>query len=264
MSAATTTAADVDAGAITPIRWLRGVRLIAARELASSFDSPIAYVFTIAFVVLSNSIFMNDFFLAGRAEMTGFFELMPLLLAFFLPAITMRLWAEERRHRTIELLLTMPIVPSQAVVGKYLAALSLHLVLLCGSLPIVIMVLVLGKPDPGLIVAGYAGLVLLGAMFLAMGSCLSALSGDQVIAFVLATVLGFAFVLSGDDRVVTVLDGLAPRLACGTLLRDSLSIAPHFGAFVRGIVRLASVLYFMLFTACFLWLNTLVLRWIRT
>lgn len=241
-----------------------GVRLVAARELGAYFDSSIAYVYTIAFVVLTNSIFMNEFFLTGNVDMTSFFDLMPLLLAFFIPAITMRLWAEERKQRTIELLLTLPIWPGQAILGKYVAALGLYGLFLLGSLPIVIMLCALGSPDPGLIFSGYVGLIFLGAMFLSSGMFLSALSGDQIIAFVTSTLLGFFLVLTGNDKVVAVLDGVAPTLSLGTLLYESISVVPHYEAFERGVVELPSVLYFSAMSALFLWATSLVLSRNRT
>ncbi len=237
----------------------RGIGVVAGREIASYFDSSIAYVYAIAFVLLSNSIFMNDFFLSGRLEMTGFFDLMPLLLAFFLPAITMRLWAEERRQRTLELLLTLPIQPTQAVIGKYLAAFALYLLFLGGSLPIVAMLCVLGSPDLGLIVSGYLGLLFLGTLFLTLGMCLSALTSDQIVAFVMSTVAAYLLILFGNEKVVAILDGLAPRLSPGTLLNDSIAVLPHYEAFTGGLVQLASVVYFVGFGALFLWCNGLLL-----
>jgi ABC-2 type transport system permease protein len=245
---------------LSPGQFVAGVRSIAAREAGAAFDGAIAYVYVIAFVVLSNSIFMNDFFLSGRAEMRGFFELMPLLLAFFLPAVSMRLLAEERRQRTLEMLLTLPLVPLQVVLGKFAAALLLLLLFMAGSLPVVFMLFRLGDPDPGLLVSGYLGLFLLGAMFLSFGLFLSSLVQDQIVAFVTSTLLGFAFVLTGNDRVVAVLDGLWPAAGLGTALYEGFSIAPHYQAFVGGVVSLPALLYFTLFPALFLWLCALVLQ----
>jgi len=239
---------------------LRGVTVIAGRELGNYFDSKIAYVYTIAFVVMANSIFMNEFFLTGTVDMTGFFDLMPLLLPVFLPAVTMRLWAEERKQRTIEMLLTMPIRPIQAVLGKYVAALLLYSLFLVGSLPIVIMLAALGEPDLGLIVGGYLGLMGFGAMFLALGMFLSSLSSDQIVAFITTTVVGFLFVLSGDDRVVAVIDGLFPALYLGTWIYEAFSVMPHYSAFVRGVVGLPAVIYFSGLSALFLWINAIVLE----
>jgi ABC-type transport system involved in multi-copper enzyme maturation permease subunit len=241
-----------------------GVRVVAGRELAAYFDSSIAYVYTAAFTVLASSIFMNEFFLTGTVDMSGFFDLLPLLLCFFLPAVTMRLWAEERRQRTIELLLTLPITPLQAVVGKYLAALGLFSLFLVGSLPIPIMLAVLGDPDLGLIASGYLGLGLFGALFLALGMLLSALSADQIVAFVLSTLAGFAFVLSGNPSVVEVLDGLFPALGAGTFLAETISVLPHYDAFVRGVVQLSSLVYFGGLSALFLWVTALLLLKHRT
>jgi ABC-2 type transport system permease protein len=245
---------------LSPREFLSGTLVVAGRELGAFFDGGIAVVYTIAFTLLANSIFMNEFFLTGTADMRAYFELMPLLLAFFLPAVTMRLWAEERRQRTLELLLTLPIVPLQAALGKYLAALALFAFFLLGSLPIVVMLAVLGHPDGGLIAAGYLGLFGLGALFLAFGGLLSALTGDQITAFVTSTLLGFLLVLSGNDRVVAVVDGLFPTLALGSLLRGSFSVAPHYESFLAGTVSLASVLYFALLSALFLLLTARVLQ----
>jgi ABC-2 type transport system permease protein len=248
-----------DPNRLSPREAATTAALVARREVAAYFDSNIAYVYTIGFVVLASSMFMNDFFLTGTADMTPFFDLLPLLLAVFIPAVTMRLWAEERKHRTIELLLTFPITPREAVLGKYLAAVSLYGLFLVGSLPIVVMLYALGDPDGGLIASGYIGLLFLGGQLIATGMFCSALSRDQIVAFITASLCAFAFVLSGNDRVVEVVDGMAPTLAAGTLIRDALSIAPHFDAFVRGSIELSSVLYFCGMSVAFLWMTTIVL-----
>jgi len=243
---------------------VEGVLVIAGRELGSTIDSKIAYVYTIAFVVLTNSIFMNEFFLTGTVDMTGFFDLMPLLLPVFLPAVTMRQWAEERKQRTIEMLLTMPIRPLHAVLGKYLAALALFGMFLAGSLPIVCMLVALGEPDLGLIASGYLGLLLFGALLLAIGQFFSSLGSDQIVAFVTTAAVGFLFVLSGDDRVVAVLDGLFPGGEIGTHVYEWFSVAPHYEAFVRGVVGLPALAYFGGLSALFLWINAQVLERFRT
>ncbi|MCZ6597296.1 MAG: ABC transporter permease [Planctomycetota bacterium] len=245
---------------LSPGDMVAGTLVIAGRELAAYFDSAIAYVYTIAFALLANSIFMNEFFLTGNVDMTRYFDVMPLLLAFFIPAVTMRLWAEERKQRTVELLLTLPIRTLQAVLGKYLAALGLFTLFLIGSLPIVIMLATLGDPDLGLIFSGYLGLALLGALFLAFGMLLSALSSDQIVAFVTSTVVGFLFVLSGHERVVAVLDGLFPKLALGTLFYESISVMPHYENFVRGVIELSALVWFGLIVALSLWICALVLE----
>ena len=238
----------------------QGVRLVAARELGAAFDTGIATIATVVLTLLANSIFMNEFFLTGTLDMTGFFDLLPLLLAFFLPALSMRLWAEERKSRTVELLFTLPIRPLQAVLGKYLAALALFGLFLACTLPIPIMLEVLGTPDRGAILCGYLGLALFGALFLAFGTLLSALARDQIVAFVTSTLAGFALVLTGEERVAGVLDGLFPALAPGSFLREHLSVLPPYGEFVRGIVRLSATSYFVLLSGLFLWATALVLE----
>lgn len=252
------------AARLSPTDIFAGIGFIAGREIGAYFDSSIAYVYTIAFVVLANAIFMNEFFLTGTVEMTYFFDLLPLLLVFFMPAITMRLWAEEKKTRTIELLLTLPIRTMQAVMGKYLAALALYGLFLLGSLPIPIMLIALGDPDIGLIVSGYLGLILFGALFLSFGMFLSALSSDQIVAFVLSAIVGFAFVLTGLDQVVAVLDGLFPAVNLGTILYENFSVMPHYDSMVRGAVELGGLLYFVLLSAVFLWLNAQLLERQRT
>ncbi|MEM7244035.1 MAG: ABC transporter permease subunit [Acidobacteriota bacterium] len=241
----------------------RPVLLVAEREVAAIFDSKIVHVCGIAFVVLASSIFMNEFFLTGLVDMSGFFELLPLLLPLFVPAISMRSWSEERRVRSIELLLTLPIRSVEAVLGKFLAGLVLLAVMLLGTLPIVVMLIVLGDPDLGRIAAGYLGSFLLGAMLLGLGSFVSALTADQIVSFVSAAVLSFLFVLAGNERVVPVLDGMAPSLSLGTLLHDWVSIAPHHAAFSRGIVSLSGLCYYLGVAAAFLWACALALDWNR-
>ncbi len=242
------------------VGFLSGTRVVAGRELAAYFDSKIAYVFAVAFVLLSNFAFMNEFFITGVVDMGRFFELMPLLLPLFIPAITMRLWAEERKTRTIELLMTMPIRPMQAVLGKFLAAFALFVITLVGTLPIVVMLIALGEPDIGQIASGYVGLLLFGGFFLAIGIFVSSLSSDQIVTFVSTVVLCFLFVFTGDDRAVAILDGLFPSLTIGTKLYESFSAMPHYEAFVRGVVGLPAIVYFVGLSALFLGLNAIVLE----
>ncbi len=240
-------------------QFVAGVRTVARRELSAYFDSPIAYVVVIAFALLANSIFMNEFFLAGRLEMDAYFDALPLLLAVFLPAITMRLWAEERQRRTIEFLLTLPIRASQAVVGKYLAAASLLVLLLASSLPIPLMLQSLGEPDLGRIFAGYLGALLFGGLLLSLGELLSALASDQIVAFVTTVLAGFALVLLGDERVTSVLDGLAPGLHPGSFLYETVAATPRYELFTSGIVDSAGLIYFVGLTAACLGLGGVVL-----
>ena len=151
-------------------KFIRGTRIVFGRELEAYFDSPIAYIYAAVFLVLSCTTFMNSFFLDGIVDMSPYFEILPFLLIPFVPAITMRAWAEEHAQHTFELLMTLPLHSSQAVLGKFLAALSFYALVLAGSLPIVLMLVFLGDPDLGLIFSSYLGALLLGAFFLSFGS----------------------------------------------------------------------------------------------
>lgn len=239
---------------------MSGAWVVARRELGAYFDSVVAYVYVIGFLVLTHSIFMNEFFLVGTVSMTPYFELLPLLLAFFLPAITMRQWAEELDLRTFELLMTLPMRPVQVLLGKLAAVTALTALALLGSFPIVVMLAALGEPDLGRIAAGYLGALLLGLLFLSIGLFMSGLTRDQIVAFVLASLACLVLVLTGNDRVVAVLDGLWPALDPGTFLYESISVRPHYDAFVRGVVDLAAVLYFLLMSALFLGMNLITLQ----
>ncbi|MFN0009136.1 MAG: ABC-2 transporter permease [Planctomycetota bacterium] len=221
-----------------------GTRLVFARELQAWFDGAIATVAIVAALLAVLSSFMNEFFVRARLDMAPFFELLPIVLVLFVPALAMRSWAEDRKLRTFELWMTLPLTPLQIVLGKYAAALAVYAVFLLGTLPVPILLFSLGSPDPGPIVGGYLGAALLGALFLAIGQYLSGLTADQVVAF-LATALACAFlVATGEPRVVAALDGLSPSLAAGTLLSEWVSALPRFEAFARGSVSLGGIAYF--------------------
>jgi len=243
--------------------FLEGLRVVAGREVAAYFDSKIAYVFVIAFVVLANWLFMSRFFLTGLVDMTAFFDSMPLLLPFFIPAVTMRLWAEERKSRTIELLLTLPIRTFQAVLGKFLAAFLLFGLALLGTLPIVVMLVWLGDPDLGLIASGYLGLLLMGALFLSAGMLISALSCDQIVTFVVSSLVCLLFVGTGNEWAVALLDGLSPSLSAGTFLYESFSVIPHYDAFVRGLIGLSALIHMLGLSLLFLWITAQILERVR-
>ena len=143
---------------------------IFRREFAAYFNSPIAYIFIIAFLVLNSGLFMTAFFLNGTADLRGFFGNLPFFLIFFIPAVSMRLWAEDKRTGTFELLMTLPMRTGDVMMGKYLAALAFYLVALLGTVPLPIMVMALGNPDVGTMWSGYIGAALLGALYLGIGT----------------------------------------------------------------------------------------------
>lgn len=232
---------------------MRAVLEIARRELVATFDSAVAYVQIAGFGLLGNALFVNDFFLAGRLELDAWFAVLPLLLAVFVPALAMRTWAEERKARTVEFLLTLPVRTGEVVLGKYLASLALLAVLLGTGLPLVAMLVALGEPDLPRIAAGFAGAFGAGALLLALGGLCSALTRDQVVAFVLAAVAALFLVLSGREEVVGILDGLAPRLALGSWLHGHVSILPHLERAAAGRLGLDGLVQSVLGSALLLW-----------
>lgn len=228
-------------------------RSILMRELLSYFNSPIAYIFIIVFVVLNAGIFMSQFFLIGSADMRAFFNLMPLVLCVFIPAITMRLWAEEKRGNTFEMLLTFPMETYQLVLGKFAASFIFYLLTLAGTLLIPVMLVLAGSPDMGQIIGGYLGTILMGAFFLSVGIFVSGLCKDQIVSFITAMMVCFFFYLTGVDLIAGVIDGWIP--GAGTFLKDNFGMTRHFDGFPRGVVDNRDILYFVVMTAVFLALN---------
>ncbi len=231
------------------------------RELQSYFATPVAYVFIVIFLVLMGtfSFYLGGFYERGQADLRAFFNFHPWLYLFLVPAIAMRLWAEERKTGSIELLMTLPITPWQAVLGKYLAAWAFTGIALALTFPIWITVNYLGDPDNGVIFAAYIGSLLMAGGFLAIGSCLSAITRNQVIAFVITVVVSFGFLLSGFPLVLDLFSGWAPQFVVDGIA--SLSFLTHFADISRGVIDLRDLLYFALVIATFLYANTIVLHW---
>jgi len=236
-------------------RGLAGFRAVFARELAATFDSPIAYVAIGATLVATTSWFLNEFFLTGKLDMAPFFRILPWAMAALAPAVGMRLWSEDLRTRTFELWRTLPLSSAQVVLGKYAAALCVLALFLAGSLPLVALLEWLGEPDLGAIAAGYLGALLLGAELLAIAAFVSSRTPDQITAFLLAAFAAFLLLGLGEPQVVAILDGLAPELAPGTFLARWISPLPHLAQFVRGFVPLAGVVQMLGVAAAFLFLN---------
>ena len=243
--------------------FIDGVRVILARETGAYFDSAIAYVYAAVFLLLAHAIFMNAFFLESVLDLGEYFRVLPFLLALFIPAVTMRSWAEERSQGNFELLMTLPLRSFAVVLGKYFASLGFYLAVLAGSFPLVLMLLFLGKPDLGLIAASFAGAVLLGALFLAIGIFISGLTREQIVAFVLSTFACALLVLSGEVKVVEVLDGLTPSWQVGTWLYETVSVLPHYESFCRGVITLGDTAYFAITSAFFLAMNEITLKLAR-
>jgi len=231
---------------------------IFRREFGAYFNSPIAYIFIIAFLVLNSGLFMTGFFLAGTADLRGFFGNLPFFLIFFIPAVSMRLWAEDKRTGTFELLMTLPMPTRDVMLGKYLAALAFYLVALAGTLPLAIMVGALGNPDLGAVASSYIGAALLGALYLAIGMFTSGLMRDQISAVILGIMACFLVFILGVPGVAATIDGWVP--GGGSLLQHYVGLSDHFDMMLRGVVALGDVVYFVGLTAVFLTLNALWLE----
>jgi ABC-2 type transport system permease protein len=230
---------------------------IAERELRAYFATPVATVFIVIFLVLQGALTFNlgQFFDRGIADLNPFFTFIPWVFLLLIPAITMRLWAEERRLGTIELLLTLPITQTQAVLGKFLAAWAFCAIALLLTFPFVIAVNILGNPDNGVIAAGYLGSLLIAGAFLSVGAAMSALTRNQVIAFVLAVAVCFLFAVASNPIVNDFLSSTAPALGAFT---RRLAITDRFTDFTRGLISLRDVIYFATFIGFFLFLNTVL------
>ena len=226
--------------------------VVFKRELASYFATPLAYVFIVMFLVLSGvfTFYLGGFYERGQADLTPFFDFHVWLYLLLMPAIAMRLWAEERKSGTLELLMTLPITRFEAVTGKFLAAWVFAGLALLLTFPMVITVNYLGDPDNGAIVTAYLGSWLLAGAYLAIGSCMSALAKNQVIAFILALSLSFLFIVSGLPMVLDLFSNWAPQWLVDVVA--SLSFLTRFSAISNGVIDLRDVLFFVTLIAAWL------------
>ncbi len=239
---------------------MSGLGAIYRRELASYFATPLAYVFIVIFLLLAGAFtfWLGGFFERGQADLAPFFNFHPWLYLFLVPAVAMRLWAEERRSGSIELLLTLPVRPGVAVLAKFLAAWSFVAIALALTFPIWITVNYLGAPDNGAIVAGYIGSLSMAGGFLAIGSCLSAATRSQVIAFILTVVVCFLLLLAGFPLVLDAFRGWAPPVLIDAIA--SLSLLTHFQAISKGVLDVRDFVYFAMTIGAWLYATTLVLE----
>ncbi|MCZ8165402.1 ABC transporter permease subunit [Silanimonas sp.] len=238
---------------------MNGTLVIARREFAAYFASPLAAVFIVLFLALSSALafYLGGFFERGQADLQPFFAFHPWLYLFLVPAVGMRLWAEERKSGTLELLLTLPVTPWQAVLGKFLAGWALLGIALVLTVPMWWTVSWLGDPDHGVIVASYLGSWLLSGAMLAVGSALSALTRNQVVAFVVTVVVCFALMLAGHPLVQDAVQGWAPRDVIDAVA--ALSFLTHVQSIQRGVLDLRDVLFFLLSIAAWLCATVLIL-----
>jgi len=234
--------------------------VVLKRELASYFATPVAYVFIVIFLVMAGAFtfYLGGFYEREIADLQPFFQFHPWLYLFLVPAIGMRLWAEERKSGTIELLLTLPVTAGEAVIGKFLAAWAFVGLALLLTFPIWITVNVLGQPDNGVILSGYIGSWLMAGGFLAISACLSAVTRNQVVAFIIAVVVCFGFLLSGLPMVLDLFRGWLPQAAVDAIA--NLSFLSHFNSISRGVVDLRDLVYFGLVIGFWLLANRIVIE----
>ena len=237
---------------------MNSIAAVFRREFAGYFITPVAYVFIVVFLALAAAVtfYLGYFFERGQADLQPFFAFHPWLYLFLMPAVAMRLWAEERKTGTIELFLTLPLSTAQSVLGKFLAAWAFAGVALALTFPMWVTVNYLGDPDNGVVVASYIGSFLLAGAYLAIGSCLSALTRNQVIAFVLTVTVCFLFTVSGSGALQSVLGGLLDAGALETLA--TFSLLAHFNNIVKGVIDLRDIAYYALVIGVWLTATTIV------
>ncbi|MDP5028941.1 MAG: ABC transporter permease [Paraglaciecola sp.] len=238
---------------------MSNVLILLKREFASFFATPVAYVFIAIFLILSGvfAFFVGGLYERGQADLLAFFNFHPWLYLFLVPAMAMRTWSEERKSGSIELLMTLPISTWQAMIAKYLAAwlvLGLALVL---TFPLWLTVNYLGNPDNGIILAAYIGSWFMAGAFLAIGICMSAMTKNQVIAFILSVVVCFLFVVSGSNIVLDIFKNWAPNLVIDTIA--SFSFLTHFEAMSKGVIALNDIGYFLLVTLTWLFAGLIII-----
>ena len=227
---------------------------IARREFTAYFTSPIAYVYLITFLVVVNWLFFRGFFLIGQADMRSFFSMMPWIFLFFIPAVSMGKWAEERRQGTLELLFTLPIRDIDIVIAKFFAALALIITALFLTAPLFLTVLFLGNADLGQMLCGYTGLILLGSAYLTVGLFISSLTESQIIAFIAGVALSFLLLILGTP----MLTGGASNILSQAM--QYMGLAFHFESIGRGVLDSRDLFYYFSVTGLFLFLNLKVLE----
>ena len=233
---------------------------IFRRELRGYFATPVAYVFIVIFLLLSGvfTFYIGGFFERNQADLQSFFGYHPWLYLFLVPAISMRLWAEERNTGSIELLMTLPVTMWQAVMGKFLAAWAFLGIALAGTLPVWFTVNYLGEPDNGVALAGYLGSLLMAGAYLAVGACISALTKNQVIAFVLSVMILLLLTLSGWPLVLDAFPEWVPGVVVDSVA--GLSLLTHFDDISRGVIDARDLLFYLSFMALWLFANAVVIE----
>lgn len=245
---------------------LGNISTIAKRELSAYFASPVAYVFIVIFLLLTGffTFMVGGFFERNEASLISFFLWHPWLYLFLVPAVGMRVWSEERRQGTIELLMTMPITPWQAIMGKFLASWAFLALALALTFPVVMTVKYLGNPDLGVVAGGYIGSFLLAGAYLAITCLTSALTRNQVIAFIISVVVCLFLILAGWPPVTNILTKALPGNRWIVELVSAFSVMTHFEDFQRGVVDSRHLLFFLSVIGFSLFSTSVVLRGLRS
>lgn len=231
---------------------------IARKEFRSYFQSTIAYIFITLFLVLSQWIYFSGFYVMNQATLRDFFDLVPLVFLFFVPAVTMRMWAEEQKLGTAEILLTFPVRERDAVLGKFLASFTFVSLSVLLTIPLAITVAALGDPDNGAMIGGYLGCLLLGGAYIAIGLWVSSMTQNQIVAFLISLILCFLLYIAGSGLVL----GSVPRWLVPFFA--NLSLGYHFDSITRGVIDSRDIIYYLTIIGFFLFLNVRVIasrRW---
>ena len=226
--------------------------IIAKKELNSYFNSPLGYVVISVFLVISGWLFIQTFFIVGQATLRSFFNLLPILFMFIIPAITMSSWAEEKRSGTVEILMSFPVSSVKVVLAKFLSSFVFLLIMLILTLAISIMVSNVGFPDGGIVIAGYIGAIFLGSAYIAIGLWISSITKNQIISFLVTVSIIFVFYMIGNSLI---LDTMPSSVAA---VGKFLSFSTHFDSILRGVISFSDVLYYISVIIFFLFLNARV------
>ena len=236
------------------------VWIVARRELSAYFTSPLAYVFIVIFLALAGGLtfFFGQWIERGQADLQVFFIYHPYLYLFLIPAVGMRLWAEERKSGTIEFLLTLPVTTGQIVIGKFVAAWVFAGIALALTFPMWVTVNMLGQPDNGVILAAYIGSWLMAGGFLALSACVSALTKNQVIAFVLASALCFVFMMSGVEIIQSFFRAWTPQAFVESVAE--LSFLTNFNEVSQGVIDIRDLVFFLSVIGIALFVNAAIVE----
>jgi ABC-2 type transport system permease protein len=203
---------------------------VIKKELRTYFNSPIAYIFIVVFLALSSWLFLRSFFISGQADMRDYFSILPWVFLFLIPAVSMRLWAEEKKSGTLEVLLTLPVKDWEVILGKFLASFIFIAISLILTFPLVIVLYYFGNPDTGVLIGSYLGTLFLAGSFLSIGLLISSVTQNQIIAFIIAVIVSFIFLIIGNPAVLySVPDFLVPVL-------KFLGLTTHFASIARGVI----------------------------